>query len=83
MDEALNHCQEAVRVKPDFAEAYCNLGALLAQQGRLVEAAQYMKESLRLKPDLPGVREKLMMIEAELQKAQSPPQAGQGDAASQ
>src|SRR5262249_46168360 len=38
LDEALEQYQEAVRLRPDFAEAQYNLGYALAQKGRVAEA---------------------------------------------
>ena len=39
-----------VHLKPDFAEAYNNLGSALKDQGKLVEAVSSYREALRLKP---------------------------------
>jgi Flp pilus assembly protein TadD len=45
------HYSEAVRIKPDFLEAYNNLGIALASQGRIDEAITQYTDALRIKPD--------------------------------
>src|SRR5580765_7585804 len=41
----------AVRIAPDFAEAYANLGLLLDNRGAVTEAEICYRRSLRLNPD--------------------------------
>ena len=49
--EAIAHYEEAVRLKPDFAEAHNNLGsALQSIPGRLNKAVAHYGEALRLRP---------------------------------
>lgn len=43
------------RVLPD-AQAYCNVGVLLAQQGKIGEARKALEEALRLEPNLKQAR---------------------------
>jgi len=50
--EAIGHYEQALRIKPDYAEAHNNLGTALTQQGRLQEAISHCEQALRLKPDL-------------------------------
>ncbi len=49
-DEAIAHFKEAVRLKPDYAEALSNWAFALALQGKLDEAVPKYRESLALKP---------------------------------
>ncbi len=49
--EALTQYAEAVRLKPDFAEARYNLGLSYARQGRNAEALTQFTEVVRLRPD--------------------------------
>jgi tetratricopeptide (TPR) repeat protein len=44
--------REAVRLKPDLAEAHTNLGNALHARGQLAEAMTEYREAIRLKPDL-------------------------------
>ena len=43
--------KQALRLKPDFAEALNNLGGVLKMQGKLAEAAASCKRALSFKPD--------------------------------
>ena len=45
------HYVEAVNQKPDFAEAYHNLGRLLAAQGQLDAAVERFQQAVRARPD--------------------------------
>ena len=51
LDEAIANYQQALRLKPDYAEAYNNLGNALKDQGKLEEAIASYQQALRLKPD--------------------------------
>src|SRR5262249_12038893 len=48
--EAIAGYREALRLRPDHAEAHNNLGVALRQQGQLSEALACYREALRLKP---------------------------------
>jgi Flp pilus assembly protein TadD len=50
-DEAIRQYQEALRLKPDYAEPHYNLGNLLARAGQIDEAMREYQEAVRLKPD--------------------------------
>lgn len=52
LDEAVAQFKEALRLKPDLAEAHTNLGNALQRMGRLKEAVAEYRESVRLRPDL-------------------------------
>jgi serine/threonine-protein kinase len=52
--EAAYH--EAIRLKPDFAEAHNNLGIVLVDQRRYPEAEAAYREAIRLRPDFPETR---------------------------
>jgi tetratricopeptide (TPR) repeat protein len=49
-DLAIERLTEAVRLKPDFAEAHNSLGNALRSQGRVVEAEASYRQALRLNP---------------------------------
>jgi protein O-GlcNAc transferase len=51
-EEAASACCEAIRLKPDFAEAHSNLGLALKGQGKLDEAIAACREAVRLNPAL-------------------------------
>jgi tetratricopeptide (TPR) repeat protein len=49
--EAIDHCQAAVRIQPDHAEAHNNLGVLLTRlPGRMADAEAQFEAALRAKP---------------------------------
>jgi tetratricopeptide (TPR) repeat protein len=51
--------QEALRLRPDFAEAYNNIAAAYLSTGQWDQAIQAAGEALRLKPDVPFARANL------------------------
>ena len=50
--EATAAFRQAVKARPDFAEAHSNLGYSLRNSGRVDEAIAAYQEAIRLKPDL-------------------------------
>lgn len=57
--EAVAAFQQAVRARPDFAEAHSNLGYSLRNTGQLDQAIASYQEAIRLKPNLAEAREYL------------------------
>ena len=51
LDEAQAHLVEALRLKPEYVEARCNLGNLLVILGKLDKALPHYLEALRINPD--------------------------------
>jgi tetratricopeptide (TPR) repeat protein len=49
-DQAVGHCETAIRLNPDFAEAYNNLGLALVELGESEEAISCFEKTLQLKP---------------------------------
>ncbi len=49
--EAMAHFREAIRLQPDYADPYNNLGLALGRQGKTEEAAACLKTALRLQPN--------------------------------
>jgi tetratricopeptide (TPR) repeat protein len=49
--EAISQYEQALRLKPDDAQAHSNLGVALRRIGRNEEAIAQYNEALRLKPD--------------------------------
>ena len=48
---AIEHYQQALRIKPDLAEAHNNLGVALKDQGDIAAAIEHYQQALRIKPD--------------------------------
>ena len=68
LEEAGTNFQRAIDLDADYAVAYKNLGLALAQQGNLKSAIKQFQEALRIKPNLPGVRDHLQRAMAILQQ---------------
>ena len=45
-------CRRAIAIKPDLAEAYCNLGLTMAEQRKLGEAIVAYRRAISIRPDL-------------------------------
>jgi Flp pilus assembly protein TadD len=56
---AIRAFQEAIRLKPGFAEAHYNLGVALAREGQIEEAIRAFQEAIRLKPDFAEANDSL------------------------
>ena len=50
LNEAVNHYREAIRLKPDYIDAYTNLGNALLQTGALTEAIATYERLIALRP---------------------------------
>jgi tetratricopeptide (TPR) repeat protein len=51
IQEAMAHFEQALRIKPDYAETHDNLGAALWQAGRVQEAMEHWEQALQIKPN--------------------------------
>jgi len=51
-DEAIDEWEQALRIRPDYAEAHNNLGLALSDAGKLNESIGHYEQALALKPDL-------------------------------
>jgi tetratricopeptide (TPR) repeat protein len=51
LDEAVIAFKKAISIKPDYADAYNNLGNALQDQGKLAEAIEAYNKALSIKPD--------------------------------
>jgi protein O-mannosyl-transferase len=49
-DEAIDHLQEAVRLRPDYADAYFNLGSVLFRKGQIDQAIAQWQKALAIRP---------------------------------
>ena len=51
LDNAIDNYKQALKIKPDYAEAYYNMGVVLRVKGDLEEAINSYKQALNIKPD--------------------------------
>ena len=51
LEEAIEAYNKALAIKPDYAEAYYNMGNALKDQGKLEEAIEAYNKALSIKPD--------------------------------
>jgi tetratricopeptide (TPR) repeat protein len=52
-EQAIDHYQQAVTLRPDYAEANYNLGRLLVEQGRLDDAIPHYEKAVEINPGDP------------------------------
>jgi tetratricopeptide (TPR) repeat protein len=50
-DEALVHYDEAIRLQPDYGDAYYNRGSVLLAKGRIDEAIADLEKTLQIQPN--------------------------------
>jgi len=62
LPKALFHYSEAVRLRPDYAQAHNGIGVVLANQGRTDEAIRHFSEALRLDPSYKDARNNLERV---------------------
>lgn len=58
-EEALGYYQAALRLKPDYALAWNNIGAILYAQGKFAEATAHFQEAGGLQPGYPDAHNNL------------------------
>ncbi|MGA2243224.1 MAG: tetratricopeptide repeat protein, partial [Verrucomicrobiota bacterium] len=51
VDEAIAHFQQALQIKPNYAEVHYNFGFALLKKGRVNEAIAQCQRALQIKPD--------------------------------
>jgi len=51
LDNAIFHYKEALRIKPDYAVAFYNLGNVFIKKGKVDEAIDHYQKALHIKPD--------------------------------
>ena len=54
VQDAIEHYEQALRIKPDHAKAHAGLGIALTQAGRLPEAIGHFEQALRIRPNFAG-----------------------------
>ena len=67
--ECIDAARDALKLKPDYAEAYNNLGYCSGGLGKFDEAVQYLNLALRIRPDFQLAKGNLAWVQAERAKA--------------
>ena len=62
LDEATQHYERAIQLKPDFTDALNNLGISLVLQGKLDEATACFQKAVQSHPDDPEIRDNLGVV---------------------
>jgi len=65
-EEAEKNYNQAIKFKPNFAEAFNNLANLLKELRRLDESIINYKESLKIKPELINAEAEILFLEASI-----------------
>ena len=60
--DAIEPFKQAIRIKPDLAEAHCNLGAIFANIGRYQDAIESYKQTIKIKPDYVNAHSNLGIV---------------------
>ncbi|MDB3883143.1 tetratricopeptide repeat protein, partial [Amylibacter sp.] len=66
-EEALDVYNKALAIKPDYAEAYSNMGTVLKDQGKLEEAIEAYDKALVIKPDFANAMENCLGLLTQIQ----------------
>jgi protein O-mannosyl-transferase len=61
IEDAIRHSSEAVRIKPDYADAVNALGASLYKAGKIDEAISHCQRALEIDPCLAGAHRNLVV----------------------
>lgn len=64
-EEAMQQLQEAIKIKPDFAQAYVNLGTTAMKMKQWDLAEDHLREALRITPDNPVALQNLANVAVE------------------
>ena len=56
LDAAIGSYKQAIKIKPDYAEAYNNMGVALKDKGELDAAIDSYKQAIKIKPDYESAR---------------------------
>jgi len=67
-EDTITAAQTALSLRPDYAEAWNNIGAAYNSMSRWADAIQACEQAIRLKPDFPLAKNNLALAKAEQAK---------------
>ena len=53
------HLTEAIRIDPDYSEAYNNIGVVFSRLNKFKEASTFFSKAIQVKPDFTKARKNL------------------------
>ncbi len=65
LDDAVDHCRQAIQSAPDYAEAHGNLATALQMHGNLDDAIRHYREAARIAPGNTELERRLQAALAE------------------
>jgi Flp pilus assembly protein TadD len=64
VQEAISHCEQALRIRADFPEAHFDLGNAFLQEGEVQKAIVQYRLALKFRPDWIAARNALAQAQA-------------------
>jgi len=65
MDDAFKELRQAIAMKPDDAEAHCNIGNVLHAKGQLDDAIKAYRQAIAIQPDFAGAHNNMGVVLAD------------------
>ena len=60
--EALAHFAQAIKINPDHAEAYHNIGVIFSRMKKFKEASSFFSKAVQIDPDYKEARDNLLIL---------------------
>jgi tetratricopeptide (TPR) repeat protein len=64
--KAIDACKKAIKIKPDFHEAYYNMGDAYNGLGKYQKAIKAYKKAIKIKPDFHKAYYKMAFLKASM-----------------
>ena len=62
----MSHFAEVIRINPDYAQAYNEIGIILAQKGKLQKSNDFFSKAIQLEPKYKEARNNLLILKSML-----------------
>ncbi len=67
-EKCIEMCNEALKLKPDYADAYNNIGAAYNCLGKYEEGISFCERAIKIKPDFQLAKNNLAWAKSQLKK---------------